>query len=105
MVAPRVRTVSGEETSGRPRPELAVERSGVRLIRYTLPSSGKENRIHSTQEVEVTGWYGLSIAALKMLGVFAAVATAARGFVAFGAWRTSWRNRLIGIEPHRHWTI
>jgi hypothetical protein len=51
------------------------------------------------QEVEVTGWYGLSVAALKMLAAFAAVATAARGFVAFGARRTSWRNQLIGTEP------
>jgi hypothetical protein len=26
------------------------------------------------------------------------VAATARGFVAFGAWRTSLRNRLIGVE-------
>lgn len=50
------------------------------------------------------GWYGLSVGALKVLGMFAAVAAAARGFVAFGAWRTSWRNRLIGIEPPRRET-
>jgi hypothetical protein len=48
----------------------------------------------------VGGWYGLTVGAMKVLGTFAAVAAAARGFVAFGAWRTSWRNRLIGAEPH-----
>ena len=53
---------------------------------------------------DVGGWYGLSVGALKVLGLFAAVAAAARGFVAFGAWRTSWRNRLIGIEPSRRET-
>ena len=47
------------------------------------------------------GWYGLSVGAWKVLGMFAAVAAAARGFVAFGAWRTSWRNHLIGVEPPR----
>lgn len=46
-------------------------------------------------------WYGWSVAALKVIGTFAAVAAAARGFVVFGAWRTSLRNRLIGIERRR----
>jgi hypothetical protein len=52
----------------------------------------------------VGGWYGLSVGVLKVSGMFAAVAAAARGFVAFGAWRTSLRNRLIGVEPHRQET-
>lgn len=52
----------------------------------------------------MSAWYGLSVALLKMFGLFAAVAAAARGFVAFAAWRTSWRNRLIGIEPRRQET-
>lgn len=50
------------------------------------------------------GLYGLLVGVLKALGAFAALAAAARGFVAFGAWRTSWRNRLIGVEPRRHET-
>jgi hypothetical protein len=45
----------------------------------------------------VSGWYGLLISTVKMMGVFAAVAVAARGFVAFAAWRTSLRDRLIGV--------
>ena len=49
----------------------------------------------------MSGWYGLSVSALKVIGMFAVVASAARGFVAFGAWRTSFRNRLIGVEPPR----
>jgi hypothetical protein len=52
----------------------------------------------------VSGWYGSLVSALKVTGVFVAVAAMARGFVAFGAWRTSLRNRLIGIEPHRQET-
>ena len=52
----------------------------------------------------MSGWYGLLVSALKVIGVFAAVAAAARGFVAFGAWRTSLRSRLIGVEPHRQET-
>jgi hypothetical protein len=52
----------------------------------------------------VSGWYGLLVSALKVVGVFAVVAATARGFVAFGSWRTSLRNRLIGIEPHRQET-
>lgn len=59
---------------------------------------------NSVRRCEVSGWYGLLVSALKVIGVFAAVAAAARGFVAFGAWRTSLRNRLIGIEPHRQET-
>lgn len=52
----------------------------------------------------MSGWYGLLVSALKVIGVFAAVATAALGFVAFGLWRTSLRNRLIGMEPPRQET-
>jgi hypothetical protein len=47
----------------------------------------------------VTGWYESSIAILRMLGALAVVASAARGFVAFAAWRKSFRDRLIGTEP------
>lgn len=36
--------------------------------------------------------------------MFAAVAAAAKAFVAFAAWRTSFRNRLIGVEPRRQET-
>jgi hypothetical protein len=52
----------------------------------------------------VGGWYGLSVSVLKAIGLFAAVAATARGFVAFGAWRTSLRNRLIGVEPYHQET-
>jgi hypothetical protein len=52
----------------------------------------------------VSAWYGWSVGVLQMLGLFAAVAAAARGLVAFTTWRTSWRNRLIGIEPRRQET-
>jgi hypothetical protein len=45
----------------------------------------------------VTSW---SIAVLRLLGTVAVVASAARGFVAFVAWRESFRNRLIGAEPY-----
>jgi hypothetical protein len=47
----------------------------------------------------VTGWYGLSIAALR-IATLAVIASAARGFVEFAAWRKSFRNRLIGGEPY-----
>ena len=47
----------------------------------------------------MSGWYGWSVSALKLLGVLATVAAAARSFVAFATWRTSFRNRLIGVEP------
>ena len=46
--------------------------------------------------------YGFAVATLKVLGGLALVGFVARGFVAFGRWRTSLRNRLIGIEPPRH---
>jgi hypothetical protein len=36
---------------------------------------------------------------LKTLGIVALAGTAARGFVAFSAWRTAFRNRLLGVEP------
>jgi hypothetical protein len=52
----------------------------------------------------VSGWDGLLVSVFKAIGVFAAVAAGARGFVAFGAWRTSLRNRLIGFEPRRQET-
>lgn len=41
----------------------------------------------------------MSYGFFKLVGVLAAAACAARGFVAFASWRTSWRNRLIGVEP------
>ena len=50
---------------------------------------------------EGKGLYGFAIATLKVLGVLALAGSIARGFVAFGRWRTSLRNRLIGIEPPR----
>ena len=43
----------------------------------------------------MTNW---SIAVLKLLGTLTVIASAARGFVAFAAWRESFRNRLIGAE-------
>jgi hypothetical protein len=49
-------------------------------------------------EVLVNGWYGL-FPMLKALGLIALVGAIARGFVAFGAWRTAFRNRLLGVEP------
>jgi hypothetical protein len=36
---------------------------------------------------------------LKTLGLVALAGTVARGFVAISAWRTSFRNRLLGMEP------
>jgi hypothetical protein len=60
----------------------------------------KEYGIRCTRRCEVSGWDGLLVSVLKAIGSFAAVAAAARVFVAFGAWRTSLRNRLIGVEPH-----
>lgn len=50
------------------------------------------------KEVNVNGWYGLAGGALKVFGMFATVAAATRGFVAFDSWRTSLRNRLLGIN-------
>jgi hypothetical protein len=52
----------------------------------------------------VNGLYGFAVATLKVLGVLAVAGSVATGFVAFGRWRTSFRNRLIGIEPRRHET-
>jgi hypothetical protein len=84
-------------------PELAVELGGVHLIHRSYRARRGTHSI-LYRRYEVGGWYGLSVGALKVLGMFAAVAAAARGFVAFGAWRTSLRNRLIGVEPHRQET-
>ena len=50
-------------------------------------------------EVFVNGWYGPFFPILKALGFIVLMATVARGFVAFGTWRTSFRNRLLGAEP------
>lgn len=50
----------------------------------------------------MNGLYGFAVATLKVLGVLALAGSLARVFVAFGRWRTSLRNRLIGIEPPRH---
>lgn len=47
----------------------------------------------------MNGWYGLSFQILKALGLLTLVGAVARGFVAFGAWRTAFRNRLLGVEP------
>ena len=45
----------------------------------------------------MTSW---SMAVLKLIGTLAVIASAARGFVAFAAWRKSFVNRLIGADPH-----
>jgi hypothetical protein len=45
----------------------------------------------------VTSWW---IAVLKPLLTIALAASAARGLVAFAAWRKSFRDRLIGAEPY-----
>ena len=47
----------------------------------------------------MNGWYGLLFPMLKALGLVALVGAVARGFVAFGTWRTAFRNRLLGVEP------
>ena len=47
----------------------------------------------------MNGWYAPLLSILKPLGVLALAGTVARGFVAFAAWRTAFRNRLIGVEP------
>jgi hypothetical protein len=49
----------------------------------------------------VNSWYGLSIATLKALGLLSLAGGVARVFVAFAAWRTSFRNRLLGMEPRQ----
>jgi hypothetical protein len=36
---------------------------------------------------------------LKALGLLTLVGAAARAFVAFGVWRTAFRNRLLAGEP------
>jgi hypothetical protein len=46
---------------------------------------------------KVTSW---SMAVLRLLGTLAVIASAARGFVAFAAWRRSFVNRLIGADPN-----
>ena len=46
----------------------------------------------------MNGWYGLLLAILKPLGVLALAGAVARGLVAFAAWRTAFRNRLIGVK-------
>jgi hypothetical protein len=46
-----------------------------------------------TGGAKVTSW---SMAVLRLLGTLAVIASAARGFVAFAAWRKSFVNRLIG---------
>jgi hypothetical protein len=50
----------------------------------------------------VNGWYAFLLATLRVIGVLALVGFIARGFVAFGVWRTGFRNRLIGIETREH---
>jgi hypothetical protein len=47
----------------------------------------------------VNGWYGALFPMLKALGLLALMGAVARGFVAFGTWRTAFRNRLLGVEP------
>ena len=42
---------------------------------------------------------GGSMAVLRLLATIAVIASAARGFVTFAAWRQSFVNRLIGAEP------
>jgi hypothetical protein len=45
---------------------------------------------------EVNTWW---ITVLQLLGTIAIATAAARGSVAFAAWRKSFRDRLIGTEP------
>ena len=52
----------------------------------------------------MNGWYGLFLPMVKALGLLALIVAIARGFVAFGAWRTAFRNRLLGVEPHEEVT-
>ncbi len=47
----------------------------------------------------MNGWYGLVGNGLKVSGAVAAVVAAAKGIVAFGAWRASLRDRLMAVEP------
>jgi hypothetical protein len=46
----------------------------------------------------VTSW----MAVFRLLGTLALVASAARAFVAFAAWRKSFVNRLIGADQNPH---
>jgi hypothetical protein len=46
----------------------------------------------------VNGWYESSVAVLKAVGLLAFVGATARGLVAFGRWRTAFRNRLVGLD-------
>ena len=45
----------------------------------------------------MTSWWS---SVLKPLATIAVAASAARGLVAFAMWRKSFRDRLIGAEPH-----
>ena len=67
----------------RPRGEIAPDGAQTE---FTLPGGAN-----------VTSW---SMAVLKLIGTLAVIASAARGFVAFAAWRKSFVNRLIGADPH-----
>ena len=80
--------------------ELTVEP----YVEFVPSTRWNSEELDSARRYEVSGWCGVLISALKAIGVFVVVAAAARGFVAFGAWRTSLRNRLIGVEPHRQET-
>ena len=48
----------------------------------------------------MNGLYGFAVATLKVLGLLALAGSIARALVAFGRWRTSLRNRMMGIEWH-----
>jgi hypothetical protein len=48
----------------------------------------------------VIGWYGLSIQVGRALGLLAVLGAMARAFIAFGTWRTAFRTRLLGVDPH-----
>jgi len=41
-----------------------------------------------------------SITVLRLLGTLTVIASAARGFIAFAAWRETFRTRLLGGEPN-----
>lgn len=45
----------------------------------------------------MSGLYGVLFQILKALGLLTLVGAVARGFVAFGAWRTAFRNRLLDV--------
>lgn len=46
-------------------------------------------------------WYESSGAILKVVGLLALVGATARGLVAFGRWRTAFRNRLAGLDADK----